>query len=102
LRCFEEYSTALEKTRDLLTLTRAGKNDDGRQGFHLNGYGLPADALKKPITGAPSRKVSLACWLVQPEAGWWSFSRDPETWVRAMSPLSETWRFLTLLSKPKM
>lgn len=86
----DDYLAALEQTRDWLTLTRAGKNDDGRQGFHLNFYGLPADALKKPITGAPSRKVSLACWLVQPEAGWWVFSRDPETWVRAMAPMSET------------
>ncbi len=86
----DDYLAALERTRDFLTLTRAEDNEDGRQGFYLNCYGLPADALKKPITGAPPRKVSLACWLVQPEASWWMFSRDPETWVRAMAPLSET------------
>ena len=83
-----DYIEALERTGNAITLTQDGQADGEPQGLYLNCHGLPANALKRPIAGPPQYKVSLACWRVQPEDGW--FFKDPETWVRSMAPVLDS------------
>lgn len=86
----EEYIEAFERTADSLSLTRSGQSKRNAQNFHLNCYGVPADALKHPLGQPPQYKISLACWRIQPESGWLPFAKAPETWVRSTAPVLDT------------
>jgi len=34
----------------------------------------------------------MACWSIQPESGWVSFSKKPEIWARSIAPVLDTLR----------
>lgn len=85
----DDYLEALARTGDDLTVTQNGQSGGDTQGFYLNCHNLPATAVKHPADGPPKHKVSLACWRVQPEYGWWIFKRGA-TWVTATVPVLNT------------
>lgn len=89
----DEYIKTLERTNDSLSLIQGEQSSNSEtQNFYLNCYGLPSDALRRPLNQQPSYKVSIACWRIQPESGWGPFSKQPEVWVRSTAPVLEALR----------
>lgn len=82
----------MERTNDSLSLTQNEESEGETQGFYLNCYGLPADALRRPLNQKSPYKLSIACWRIQPETGWIPFSQKSEVWDRATTPVLNTIR----------
>lgn len=88
----DDYIKGLERTNDSFSLTQDELSEGETQDFYLNCYGLPVDALKRPLNQQPPYKVSIACWRIQPETGWIPFSKRPEVWARSTAPVLDTLR----------
>lgn len=88
----DDYIESLERTNDSLSLTQNEESEGETQGFYLNCYGLPGDALRRPLNQKPPYKLSIACWRIQPETGWIPFSKKPEVWDRSTAPVLNTIR----------
>lgn len=74
-------------------MTQGEQSSDGEtQNFYLNYYGLPSDTLKHSLNQRPPHKASIACWRIQPESGWVSFSKQPEVWARSTAPVLDILR----------